>query len=126
MSRPRRERGAMESLLQITYLLEVFVIFFASLVAFGLKVVPWWAVALGALGLVVLLAVAALGARYPWGYLVGALAQLALVATGILVSLMFVVGTVFVGIFLFCLFKGQQLDRNKAAWFAAQTKENNA
>jgi hypothetical protein len=126
VSRPRRERGAMESLLQIVYLLEVFVIFFAGLVAFGLKVVPWWVVLLGALALVALLTVAALGAAHPWGYIVGAFAQLALVATGILVSLMFVVGTVFVGIFLFCLLKGQQLDRNKAAYFAAQSKENNA
>lgn len=126
MSRPRRERGATESLLQITFLLEVFVVFFASLVTFGLKVVPWYAVALGALALVLLLAVAAAGARFAWGVALGFVAQAALVATGILVSLMYVVGAVFLGIFLFCLFKGRQLDRNKAAWFAAQSKENNA
>jgi hypothetical protein len=126
VSGPRRERGATESLLQITFLLEAFVVFFASLVTFGLKVVPWYAVALGALALVLLLAAAAAGARFTWGVALGFVAQAALIATGILVSLMFVVGAVFLGIFLFCLVKGRQLDRNKAAWFAAQSKENNA
>ena len=124
--RPRRERGAMESLLQITYLLEVFVVFFAGLVTFGLRVVPWYTVALGALALVAVLAIAAAGARYTWGWVVGAVAQVALLATGFLESLMFVVGAIFVGIFLYCLIKGRQLDRNKAAYFAAQAKENNA
>jgi hypothetical protein len=116
----------MESLLQIALLLEAFVVFFAGLVAFGLRTAPLWALLLGALGIVALLAIAAVGARFTWGVAVGFVAQSALIATGVLVSLMYVIGIGLLGLYIFCFVKGRQLDRSKAAYLAAQPKENNA
>lgn len=118
--RPRRERSATESLLAISLGLEAAVLFFLTLVVFGLRVLdPVLAFSGGALFLL-LLVVAAGVQRFRWGVWFGAALQLALVATGILLPIMFALGAGFAGLWLWCLLRGRQLDRQRAAFLAQQ------
>ncbi len=111
----RRRRSVTESLLSIVLTLEAFVVFFASLTIFGLKVLepqfPAWAAlpAGGAFILVLLGTVAVL--RFPWGVAIGWVLQAAIIALGILAPLMFVVGTGFAGFWTYCFIRGRRIDR---------------
>src|SRR5690606_35304030 len=81
----RRERSLTEPLLSITLALEAAMMFFASLVVFGLdRLDPdWLALVYGAVFIIVLVIAAALQ-RYTWGVWFGAVLQLAIIATGLL------------------------------------------
>ena len=110
VSRPRRERGIRESLLGIVLILEAVVLFFATLVVFGLNALPA-AVALGggAAFIVVLFALAALQ-RYAVAVWIGAVAQLALIATGVLTAFMYVIGAGFAALWVFCFLRARQIE----------------
>lgn len=112
--RARRRRSVTESLLSIALLLEGFVVFFVTLTVFGLGVVqPAFAFGGGA-ALLLLLVVATRVLRYRWGVRVGWVAQLALLATGLIVPAMFFVSAIFIGLWIFCLVQGRRIDRRKA------------
>lgn len=115
----RRERSASESLLSITLALEAILVFFVTLTAFGLRVLEPVAAFAGGAVLIVLLILAGRLVRYPWGVWVAWALQVVLVATGILLPIMFFIGAGFAGLFVFCFIKGRQLDRAKAAYRAA-------
>jgi hypothetical protein len=119
--RVRRERSLTETLLSITLGLEAAMMFFASLVVFGLdRLDPdWLALVYGAVFIVVLVIAAALQ-RYAWGVWFGAVLQLAIIATGLLEPMMFLVGAAFLALWVYCFVRGRQIDRQKAAWLAAQ------
>ncbi len=118
----RRERSATESLLSITLVLDVFLVFFVALAAFALDLAsPALAFGGGAL-LIVFLVVAARLVRYPAGVWLGWALQLVLVATGVLVPIMFVIGAGFLALYAYCFVKGRALDRARAA-FTEPTKE---
>ena len=123
---PRRERTATESLLSIVLGLEAVLVFFAALVAFGTRAAPAGLVFGGAALLVVLLALAGRFVRYPWGVWFGWALQVVLIVTGLLVSLMYLLGAGFLALYAYCFVRGRQLDKQKAAYFAAQSKENNS
>ena len=112
--RPRRPRSVTESLLSIVLLLEAFVLFFAGLTAFGLKVLepglPAW-VALPAAGvfIVVLLATTAV-LRFRWGMVIGWVLQAGLIALGILVPMMYAIGIGFTLLYLYCFTRGRRID----------------
>ena len=108
--RPRRQRSVTESLLSIVLGLEAILLFFVALTAFGLKALPPAAALGGGAGLIVALAVAGGLVRYPWGVWLGWVLQAVLLATGIVLPLMYVVAAVFVAIWIFCFVKGRQLD----------------
>jgi uncharacterized membrane-anchored protein len=115
--RPRRQRSVTESLLSIVLALEVFVIFFASLTIFGLKVLEpafpaWVALPAGGVFILVLLATIAV-LRYPWGVAIGWVLQAALIALGILSPLMFVVGGGFALLWIYCFTRGRRIDRGR-------------
>lgn len=111
----RRERSATESLLSITLVLDVFLVFFASLAVFALDLVsPPVAFGGGAL-LVALLLIAARLVRYPAGVWLGWALQVTLVATGVIVPLMYVIGAGFLALYAYCYFKGRALDRARAS-----------
>ena len=113
---PRRQRSVTESLLSIVLGLEAILIFFVSLTAFGLKALePLPAFLGGALFIVALILVARL-LRYPAGIWLGWVLQAFLVATGILLPVMFVVGGGFVGIWVYCYIRGRQIDATKASY----------
>jgi hypothetical protein len=111
VGRVKRERSATESLLSITLALEGCLVFFAALAAFALKVVEP-AVALGGGALfIALLAVCGRLLRNPIGVWLGWVLQFALIAVGILLPLMYVIGAGFLALWIFCFVKGRSLDR---------------
>ena len=111
----RRQRSASESLLSITLALEAFLVFFAALTAFALKAIDPVVALVGGGAFIVLLALCARLVRYASGRWFGWVLQVALVAIGILLPLMYVIGAVFLLLWAYCFFKGRQLDRLKAA-----------
>lgn len=118
--RPRRARSTSESLLSIVLGLEAVLVFFVALTAFGLKALPPAAAFGGGAALLIALLLVSRLLRFSWGVWLGWLLQAALVATGIFLPVMFVVGVVFVGIWIYCFVKGRQIDTAKAAYL----KEN--
>ncbi len=119
--RVRRERSLTETLLSITLGLEAGMMFFAALVVFGLdRLDPdWLALVYGAAFIVVLVIAAALQ-RYTWGVWFGAVLQLAIIATGLLEPMMFLVGAAFLALWVYCYVRARQIDGQKAAWLAEQ------
>ena len=117
--RPRRQRSVTESLLSITLVLEACVLFFAGLTAFGLKVLepglPAWA-ALPAAGVFIVLLLATTAVlRYPWGIAIGWVLQAGLIALGILVPTMYIVGVGFTLLWIYCFTRGRRIDAQRTA-----------
>jgi len=117
--RPRRARSVTESLLSIVLLLEAILLFFVSLVLFGLKTVPP-AVAFGggAVFVVVILATIAL-TRWPIGIALGWVIQAALIALGVFNPVMYVVGAGFAAFWIWCFVRGRQIDRARRDYLAS-------
>jgi hypothetical protein len=98
---------------------EAVVMFFAALVIFGLHALPALVALIGgAIFCVLLLACAAL-LRYSLGYALGWVLQAAIVATCVLVPALAVIAVIFVGLWIYCMVKGAQIDRANAARAAA-------
>lgn len=114
VSRPRRSRTVTESLLSIVLIIEAVVLFFAGLVAFGLKVLepvlPAWAALPAAAGLIVVLLVAAQLLRFRWGVWLGWVLQAAFIALGILMPMMYVIGAGFALLWIWCFTRGRRID----------------
>lgn len=118
--KPRRERSVTESLLSIVLVLEVILVFFVALTAFGLKAVePATAFVGGAVLVVVLIATTRL-LRFPWGVWLGWVMQAVILATGFLLPIMFLVGAVFLALWIYCFVRGRQIDAQKAAFAASE------
>lgn len=116
---PRPKRPAKQQFTQATLLLEAFLVFFATLVAYGLRVAPPATVwTLGGVTCAVLVLVSGYVGR-PGGYLAGTFAQVAVLGFGVLVPMMFVVGGVFAVMWLVALRLGGRIDRERAEWDAA-------
>jgi hypothetical protein len=112
--RPRRRRSATESLLSIALGLEAALVFFMTMAVLGLQLLP----ALAALGggaafMAVLVATTQL-LRYRWGVWLGWALQVVVLATGVVIPLMYVVGGGFVAIWIYCFITGTRLDRRNA------------
>ncbi|MFM9876297.1 MAG: DUF4233 domain-containing protein [Rhodoglobus sp.] len=116
---PRRERTASESLLSIALALESVLVFFVALTAFGLRALEPLPAFIGGAALIVALVLTARLVRYRWGVGLGCVLQAVLLATGILLPIMYVVAAGFIAIWIFCFVKGRQLDAAKAAFLAA-------
>ena len=121
--RARRTRTASESLLSIVLGLEAILVFFVMLTAFGMKVLPPAAAFGGSVGLIVALVLVAGVVRYRWGVWLGWALQVVLVATGILLPVMWVIGLGFAAIWIYCFAKGRQLDRAKAEYLKSLPTE---
>lgn len=115
----RRKRPAKPQFTQTMLVLEAFVVFFATLVAYGLRVADtatvWW---VGGSLTVVLVVLAGWVGR-PGGYVAGSVAQVVVIACGFVVPMMFVVGAVFAAMWVFSLRVGGRIDRERAEWDAA-------
>lgn len=115
----RRKRPAKPQFTQTMLVLEAFVVFFATLVAYGLRVADtatvWW---VGGALTVVLLVLGGWVGR-PGGYVAGSVAQVVVLACGFVVPMMFVVGAVFAAMWVFSLRVGGRIDRERAEWDAA-------
>lgn len=120
----RRQRSASESLLSIALVLEAVLVFFITLTAFGLRALEPLPAFLGGAGLIVALVLVSGLLRFRWAVWLGWVLQGVLVATGILLPIMFFIGGGFVAIWIYCFVKGRQLDRAKAAFLANSPQEN--
>ena len=110
----KRQRSTTESLLSIVLMLEAFLVFFAALAAFGLDLVAAPLALGGGLALIVLLALDGRLVRYPAGVWFGWVLQGMLIAIGILLPLMYVIGAGFLALWIFCFIKGRSIDRARA------------
>lgn len=106
----RRSRSATESLLAVALGLEAALTFFATLTIFGLRALDPVPAFVGGGALFLALVIATRLVRYPWGVAIGWVLQGVLLATGLLLPIMFVIAAGFVGIWIFCFVKGRQLD----------------
>ncbi|MFT4122331.1 MAG: DUF4233 domain-containing protein [Microbacteriaceae bacterium] len=119
-ARPRRIRSTSESLLSIALGTEAVLVFFVTLVVYGLRALPA-AIAFGAgAALFLLLLVGAMLVRWRAGVWLGWLLQAVLVLTGLLVPLMWLIGAVFAALWAWCFVRGRAIDNQKAALAAEQ------
>ena len=118
--RTMKNRSSKQTLASIVLAFESFVAFFATLAAFGLKVADAplvWAVGL-TVSILMILTPAVL--RYRWGYWVGSLWQVLLIASGVLLWGMFVIGVMLAGLWIWALIAGSTIDKAKQIYFDAQ------
>lgn len=121
--KPRPQRGARESLLAITLGLEAVMFFFPMLVVYGKGTLPPLAAFGGGILAIIVLAAASRLTGKRAGVWFGWLLQAAILATGFIEPFMFAVGAVFLALWVFCFVKGGQLDRQNAAFRAAQAED---
>ena len=122
--RVRRQRSVTEMLLSIVLALEAFLVFFVTLSVYGLDILEPAVAFGGGAALVVLLLIGGRLVRYPAGWVFGSLLQLVILATGLLIPLMWAVGALFAGIWIFCYIRGRSIDHQKAAFVAQQEGDN--
>lgn len=105
-------RSTRRTLGSMTLAFESFIVFFATLVAFGLKVYPSpetiWAVGLG-LSILLILTPGLLGK--PGTYAFGWALQIAILALGFWVPLMYLIGVICVGLWAWAMIAGSTIDR---------------
>ena len=96
---------------------DALVVLFAGLVAHGLELAPTAAILWGG-GALMLGAIVATGLlrRGVAGYVLGSMLQVLIVATGIIVPMMFVVGAIFAVLWLVSLRIGGRIDADRLAW----------
>jgi hypothetical protein len=122
--RPRRQRSVTEMLLSIVLGLEAVLVFFVTLTAFGLRALEAPLAFGGGAALIVALLLTGRLLMYPWGVWIGWALQAVLLATGVLIPLMYFIAACFLAIWIYCFVKGRSIDRQKAA-FAAQNPTPN-
>ncbi len=115
MPRARRTRGIREMLGTIVLGLEIVVVFLGALVSWGLGVLPP-GIALGAGLALVVLAIAAIRTlRGMLGVVLGSIVQAALLAGGLLIPELYIVGALFAALWVYCMIVGGRIDRRNAA-----------
>ena len=116
--RPRRVRGAQESLGAVVLGFESIVVFLGGLVVYGLKALPWgiepwWGIVGGAVMAAAMVAISGL-LRHRWAIVAGWALQVILALGGILVPALAVVALIFGGMWAYATIKGAALDRQNA------------
>lgn len=114
--REARTPSTRRTLASMLLAFESFVVFFATLVAFGLKVaepVAVWSVGLSLAFLMILTpAVLRSNASYYWGWTL----QFLTLLTGIWVPLMWLVGAIFVCLWIWAMLAGTTIDKARDAY----------
>ncbi|WP_374974482.1 DUF4233 domain-containing protein [Microbacterium trichothecenolyticum] len=124
--KPRRPRGAAESLATIVLGFESIVVFLGGLVVYGLKalpasIAPWWGIVAGAV-VALLMILTTRVVRYRWGIVLGWALQAIVLLGAFLVPALAVVALIFGGMYGYATIKGAALDRRNAR-LAAQSPE---
>jgi hypothetical protein len=111
-----RNRSTKATLGSLVMVFQSVVVFFATLVGFGLQVYPDPAVIWGVgLGLSVLLMIFPAVLGKPGTYPVGWVLQALVISLGIWVPLMYVLGVVFMGMWAWGMIAGGTIDKARAA-----------
>ncbi|MEY4423971.1 MAG: hypothetical protein RLZZ258_1074 [Actinomycetota bacterium] len=111
-----RKKSTQRTLGSMLLAFESFVVFFATLVAFGLKVADGpvvWAIGLS-LAFILIATPAILGRKF--SYVFGWFLQLVVVGLGIWVPLMYVVGAIFVCLWAWAMIAGSTIDKARAVF----------
>jgi hypothetical protein len=116
--RPRRARGAAESLGAIVLAFESIIVFLGGLAIFGLKALPesipqWWGIVAGSV-LAVVMVLTARVLRYRWGIILGWVLQVIVALGGFLVPGLLLVAIIFGGMWAYATIKGASLDARNA------------
>ncbi len=106
----KRRRTLTESLLSIVLVLEATLVFFVTLTVFGLKALEPAPAFIGGAVLIAALILTSRTLRFRWGVWLGWGMQGVLLATGILIPVMYFVAAGFVAIWIYCFVKGKQID----------------
>ena len=119
-----RNKSTQRTLGSMLMAFESFVVFFATLVAFGLKVADGpivWAIGLS-LSFLLIMTPAILGKKfsYAWGWFL----QLVVVALGIWVPLMYVLGGIFVCLWAWAMIAGGTIDKARAVLDRQAAEQN--
>lgn len=114
MEAVKRQRTATEALLSIVLALEACLVFFAALAAFALDALSAVFALGGGVALIALFVVGARFVRYPFGVWLGWALQAVLIAAGILLPIMYIIGTGFLALWIYCFIKGRSLDLARA------------
>ena len=125
--RPRRARGAAESLGSIVLGFESLIVFLGGLAVYGLRalpaaVPPWWGIVGGSVAAVLMVLTAGV-LRWRWAIALGWLLQLVVAASALLVPAMLIIAIIFGGMWAYATIKGASLDRRNAR-LRSQTDAN--
>lgn len=121
--RPARPpRSIRQTLASLVLAFEIIIVFLAALVIWGLAptensmwgLPPWVALVAGGVLIVVLVLTIGL-LRHPWGYTLGWVLQVLIIAAGFLNPAMFFVGALFGGMWWYCMVAGARIDRDRTA-----------
>jgi hypothetical protein len=126
--KPRRPRGAAESLATIVLGFESIVVFLGGLVVYGLKALPasiepWWGIVAGAV-VALLMILTTRVVRYRWGIVLGWALQAIVLLGAFLVPALAVVALIFGGMYGYATIKGAALDRRNARLAARSPEEH--
>ncbi|MCS5730415.1 DUF4233 domain-containing protein [Herbiconiux moechotypicola] len=117
-----RSGSVRQSLAAIVLGFESIMMFFAALVIFGLKALPAPFALGGGAALCILLIATIPLLRFRWGYWLGWGLQAVIVAACFLVPMLAIVAVIFIGLWVYSMVKGAQIDREKAALAAAEAE----
>lgn len=102
----------MEQLLSIVHWMEILSLVFAGLALWG--VTRDWPAPVSVAVVMVLLLAGIRVLRYSWGWVVSLVLQAALLALGFWEVMLFILGLVFIAVWIFCFRKARQLERGGA------------
>ncbi|RMI13600.1 DUF4233 domain-containing protein [Cellulomonas triticagri] len=115
---PREKRPAKPQFTSMILVLEGVLVLFAGLTAYGLRSAPApaiWSVAGSAFVVLVLLSRLV---TKPGGYVAGSVAQLAVIACGVIIPLMYALGVLFAALWFVSLRLGARVDAERAEFDA--------
>jgi hypothetical protein len=126
-ARPRRGRGAAESLGAIVLGFESLIAFLAGLVIYGLKALPapiepWWGIVAGTVVAALMIATTRV-LRHRWGIALGWALQVIVALGALLVPALAIVAVIFGGMYGYATIKGAALDRRNAQLAANPPEE---
>ena len=126
-ARPRRARGAAESLGAIVLGFESLIAFLAGLVIYGLKALPapiepWWGIVAGTVVAALMIATTRV-LRHRWGVALGWALQVIVALGALLVPALALVAVIFGGMYGYATIKGAALDRRNAQLAANPPEE---
>lgn len=124
----KKKRGSVKAMFAVSVLaMEAFIVFFATLAAYGILArgwdAPWqWLLVGGGSVLAVIFLLACGLVRRPGGYAIGWVLQFVLIATGFVLPAMFVVGALCALTWWYAVVKGTTMDRENRERDRAQAQ----
>ncbi|MBF4565206.1 DUF4233 domain-containing protein [Plantibacter sp. VKM Ac-2876] len=120
MAQSRAPRSIKQTLGSIILGFEMIVMFLGALVIFGLKALPAPVALIGGAVLCLIIVATIPLLRFRWGYWLGWAVQAAIVATGLLVPMMFLVGGMAAAVWTYAMVQGDKIERQQALYREAK------